>query len=180
MIRNSWQWIASVLVVCYGLMSCNAFHGDTSRRFDNFNKSIAIGNWIYELHVENQNEKTGAVPVPATHFYLKATLSIGNSKTKKSLLYSASKDAEDYEAKYKYLAFNSSQDLHIKYNDEIIKPIGYVFEPSNGLSTSERLVYKFMLRKEQYEAMKKNRKHIVYWYTDHLIGLGKICFNVNN
>src|SRR5690606_23223405 len=87
-------------------------------RFDQFARSVQLGNWLYDLQVENQNEQS---KIPATELkdqYLKVTLSLSNTKTKQSLLYSASKDGADYEAKYKYLSFGSGEDIYIKYKDE--------------------------------------------------------------
>jgi len=172
--------VLALAVVCTWMAGCNMIAGEPATSFDDLNKDIAIGNWTYALRVENQSTRAGAVTKEPGQYYLKATLSIGNSKTQKSLLYSSSRDAKDYEAKYKYLSFSSNEDLCIKHGGKIIHPIGYVFEPSNGLSPNERLVYKFALSDSLYDMLRNDSRHIEYWYTDHLIGLGKICFNTNN
>jgi hypothetical protein len=112
--------------------------------------------------------------------YLKAVLSATNTKTNKSLLYSSSQGVDDYEAKYKQLSFGSGEDLYMRFKDEIISPIGYVFEPSNGLSKSERLVYKFQLTDETYKRLKEDEDAVEYWHIDRIAGLGKICFTHNN
>ncbi len=157
---------------------CQALSGRPSERFDNLRETVDLGNWKYDLRVENQSRKSGTAGMDSDQ-YLKATLSVGNSKTNKSLLYSASKDSKDYEAKYKYLSFAGGEDLCLKYDGKTVHPIGYLFEPSNGLVPTERLIYKFLLQPAEYEALQRSN-HVEYWYTDHLVGLGKICFNTNN
>lgn len=175
------NWLGALAVgACTLAAGCGLAGGGQRQRFDALRKEVAVGNWNYGLLVENQNEKAGVVPDEPGKYYLKATLSLANTKTQKSLLYSASTGVEDYEAKYKYLSFKSGADLCIRHKGVVINPVGYVFEPSNGLSPSERLVYKFILSSEQYDALKESRDQVEYWYTDHLIGLGKICFNINN
>ena len=67
-------------------------------------------------------------------------------------------------------------DHYLKYDDEYIYPIGYVFEPSNGLSKSERLVYKFQIAEDLYSKLMNAGDAVEYWYIDRMVGLGKICF----
>lgn len=165
-----------IFVVCLTLTGCAASDNDRHVRFDKFNRTIEVANWQYKLRVENQNEVKGRDVQGLTDQYLKATLFVSNHKTGKSLLYSISKDIEDYEAKYKYLSFSSNDDFYIKYNDEYIYPIGYVFEPSNGLSKSERLVYKFQIAEDLYSKLMQAGDAVEYWYIDRMVGLGKICF----
>lgn len=149
--------------------------GEQNNRFDALNKTQQINNWKFALKVENQNEKMDTVNTQNRH-YLKATLYITNIKTGKSLLYSLSDDVKDYEVKYKHLSFACDRNLYIKCNDEYIYPMGYVFEPSNGLSNSERLVYKFQINDDVYNRLMQSKTPVEYWYVDQLIGLGKICF----
>jgi hypothetical protein len=171
---KSKAWVVILLLACLGLINCK---GDRKNdQFDEFSRTVKVDHWQYTLSVENQNTKKGVAAQGLNKEYLKATMYLGNVKTKQSLLYSASKDVEDYEAKYKYLSFNSGEDLYIKYKDSLIYPIGYVFEPSNGLSKSERLVYKFQISKDLYQRMLKENSAVEYWYIDRLVGLGKICF----
>lgn len=148
--------------------------------FDMMHRTVSVGNWQFELRVENLNTKNNEDPANVSGYYLKAALLMSNTKTQKSLLYSVSDGVDDYEEKYKYLSFNSTDDLFIKYKDRMIYPIGYVFEPSNGLSTSERLVYRFQLDTDMYQLLLDNSKDVEYWYIDRMIGLGKICFTNNN
>lgn len=160
------------LLLCLTVAACNV--ADKRKDFDERSSTVNVGNWQFDLNVENQNKKKKVEGVQGK--YLKATLYMSNTKTKKSFLYSSSGDAEDYEGKYKYLSFNSNNDLYIKYKDEHIYPIGYVFEPSNGLSKNERLVYKFQLSDSTYDKLAAHSEDVEYWYVDRLIGLGKICF----
>jgi|GEM_PF-2843393 hypothetical protein len=161
-----------ILLLCLIATACNK--ADKRKDFDELRSTVNIDNWQFDLNVENQSKKMQLNDVKGK--YLKAILYISNTKTKKSLLYSLSKGSEDYEGKYKYLSFNSNNDLFIKYKDEYIYPIGYVFEPSNGLSKNERLVYKFQLSDSTYNKLMQDSEAVEYWYIDRLIGLGKICF----
>lgn len=168
--------IVMAFLVCLGLTNCNISNRNSSSHFDEMNRTVKVSNWQFALNVENQNKKKGTVKTGFNDHYLKATLYLSNVKTKKSLLYSVSDNIEDYEAKYKYLSFSSKDDLYIKHDDEFIYPIGYVFEPSNGLSNSERLVYKFQISNDLYKKLMQDNEAVEYWYIDRLIGLGKICF----
>ncbi|MBS1778738.1 MAG: hypothetical protein JST70_05400 [Bacteroidetes bacterium] len=154
------------------LLSCVNKHSGNNR-FDELNSTQQINHWKFVLNVEDQNKKQA---VAVDKHYLKATLYISNVKAGKSLLYSLSDDVADYETKYKYLSFGCEQNLYIKCKDEYVYPIGYVFEPSNGLSTSERLVYKFQIDNKTYDKLMQASNATEYWYVDKLIGLGKICF----
>jgi len=165
---------ARALVVCVLLAGCSIDRNNS--RFDRFDRVIEVGNWMYALNVENQNEQAGRKTGAPADKYLKATLYISNSKTKHSLLYSASRDNADYEEKYKYLSFGSREDLCLKWKDQTIYPIGYVFEPSNGLGSNDKLVYKFRLSDDLYRKLKDDDGNVAYWYTDKLVGIGKICF----
>ncbi len=165
-----------VLFVWLGLTGCSVSERSGAGLFDQLTRTVEVGNWRYDLRVENQSRKPHQTGTASQDHYLKATLYLSNVKTNKSLLYSISKDVEDYEVKYKYLSFGSRDDLYIKCDDELIYPIGYVFEPSNGLSPSERLVYKFQLSEDTYRKLTQYNKSVEYWYIDRLTGLGKICF----
>lgn len=167
---------AVVFFICTILCGCGVSNKNGGNTFDDMHRTVQVDNWQFALNVENQNKKHAAASAALKDHYLKATLYLSNIKTKKSLLYSISDNSEDYEAKYKYLSFNCKDDLYIKSKDENIYPIGYVFEPSNGLSTSERLVYKFQISDDKYKKLVQNNDAVEYWYTDKLIGLGKICF----
>lgn len=173
MIKNSWYTAGLLLATIY-FVSCGIGKKGNAG-FDEMNRSVQVNNWKFDLNVENQSRAAGKIEDTTDH-YLKATLYLSNTKTKKSLLYSISDDVADYEGKYKYLSFDSKKDLFIKNGDDLIYPIGYVFEPSNGLSASERLVYKFKIPGELYRKMKKEEASVEYWYIDRLVGLGKICF----
>lgn len=172
MIKNSLLFFTAMLTVW--TIACQSptsgFH------FDNMEKTVSVDNWQFVLHAENLNALHANTVKATDAQYIKVTLYASNTKTKKSLLYSIADDAEDYSAKYRYLSFDSKNDLYIKYKDAIIYPIGYVFEPSNGLSTSERLVYKFQLNNATYEQLLKHENEVEYWYSENIIGLGKICF----
>ena len=166
------------LLLCLSLFLINCKNKEivSTGDFDQLSRVIEIGSWKYALHVENQNKEKGSANMGLSSHYLKATLYISNTKSNKSLLYSIAKDAEDYEQKYKYLSFESKEDLSIRYKGEYIYPIGYVFEPSNGLSNSEKLVYKFQINDEIFQQLKQDSKSVEYWYIDKLVGVGKICF----
>lgn len=165
------------IMLCTAIFfSCDSISKKGSNSFDAMSRTVKVNNWQFDLNVENQNRKLGTSGTKNNNHYLKATLDLSNVKTKKSLLYSLSDNAEDYAEKYKYLSFGSNSDLYIKYGDEYIYPIGYVFEPSNGLSKSERLVYKFQISDTVYKNLMKNNDAVEYWYIDRLVGLGKICF----
>lgn len=173
MVKTKWRVLTALFIVfCFA--GCK-YMGEQRSRFDALNKTQQINNWKFTLNVENQNEKMNTVNTMNRH-YLKATLYMSNVKTGKSLLYSLSNDVKDYEEKYKYLSFGCGGNLYIKCNNEYIHPIGYVFEPSNGLSNSERLVYKFQINDDVYQRLKQAKEPAEYWYVDQLIGLGKICF----
>lgn len=165
-------------IAAWGLLLSSCEEG-SKYSFDNMDKTISVGNWIYNLKVEQAQESESAAGTGSNR-YLRATLSLGNSKTNQSLLYSASKDHKQYEKNYTYLSFNSKKNLYLKCKNDTTFPIGYVFEPSNGLNTKERLVYKFMITNEQYNKLKENSEAIEYWYVDQVLGLGKICFNASN
>lgn len=160
--------------------ACGKREGAQSNDFDQLHKTVEIDNWRFGLSVENQSKKMDAATAGTGSHYLKATVDLSNKKSKKPLLHIVSDSDEDYEAKYKYLAFNCKDNLYIKYKNENIYPIGYLFEPSNGLSGSERLVYKFELGNDLYERLKKDDESVEYWYIDRLSDLGKICFTLNN
>lgn len=160
----------------FAMAGCTTEKKDSMGSFDRMRRTVEIGNWQFLLNVENQSKTGNKQDAISGMHYLKATLYLSNIKTEKSLLYSVSKDIEDYEAKYKYLSFGAQDDLYIKWKEEFIYPIGYVFEPSNGLSKSERLVYKFQVSDEDYKRMLEDNNFVEYWYLDRLIGLGKICF----
>jgi hypothetical protein len=165
------------IMLCIAVFfSCDSIDKKSSNSFDALSRTVKVNNWQFDLNVENQNKKVGTPDANHSNHYLKATLDLYNVKTKKSLLYSLSDNAEDYAEKYKYLSFGSNRDLYIKYGDDYIYPIGYVFEPSNGLSKSERLVYKFQISDTVYKNLIKNNDAVEYWYIDRLVGLGKICF----
>lgn len=169
-----------ILVFCCSMLlasSCNLF-GDR-HPFDELKRKIQIGNWEFALQVKNKSADALHQTKSSIH-YLKATLDLSNTKTGKSLLYSISDGTEDYEVKYKYLSFGAKNDLFISYKDEYIFPIGYVFEPSNGLSNSERLVYTFQMDDTTYRKLKKDEEEVAYWFIDRMAGLGKICFTHNN
>lgn len=165
--------IVLFMTMCF---SCDFISKKGGNSFDALSRTVKVNNWQFDLNVENQNKKLGTPRANENNHYLKATLDLSNVKTKKSLLYSLSDNAEDYAEKYKYLSFGSNRDLYIKYGEEYIYPIGYVFEPSNGLSKSERLVYKFQISDSVYKNLMKNNDAVEYWYIDRLVGLGKICF----
>lgn len=179
MIKNK-PFVNLAFILLLTAVGCGTRERTQGKDFDGLRKTVDIDNWRFGLMVENQNLKIDADTVSGGNHYLKATIDLSNIKTKKPLLYSVSESEEDYEAKYKYLAFNSKDDLYIKYDNEYIYPIGYVFEPSNGLSGSERLVYKFEIGNKLYERLKQDDEGVEYWYIDRLIGLGKICFTLNN
>lgn len=172
--------IVIMVIACFCLTNCNKYSNERNSDFDELSKTVNVDNWQFALNVENQNKRKGIDSTELDAHYLKATLYLSNTKTKKSLLYSISDNAEDYEVKYKYLSFGSKDDLFIKHNDDFIYPIGYVFEPSNGLSNSERLVYKFQIDDVMYKQLKQGKGSVEYWYIDRLTGLGKICFTHNN
>lgn len=174
MIRSSYPWRFMFLLI-FCMASCQSMDKQMGSHFDDLNRTVEIGNWQYSLSVENQNTQKQELANSTEYYYIKATLHMTNIKTKMSLLYSASKNNDEYAAMYKYLSFDSKDDLYIKNNDELIYPIGYVFEPSNGLSKSEKLVYKFQIDKAQFGKL-RNSKNVEFWYIDKLIGLGKICF----
>jgi hypothetical protein len=179
MTRSKFVRLVLAFLISIAMANCNTTGKSSRNHFDDFSRTINVDNWQFSLNVENQNKK--AKPDSSfSHHYLKATVYLSNSKTKKSLLYAISENSEDYEAKYKYLSFSGKDDLFIKHNDEFIYPIGYVFEPSNGLSTSERLVYKFQIDDNVYKKLLKDNEAVEYWYVDRLVGLGKICFTHNN
>ena len=152
---------------------------DGQRDFDKFRKVVTIDNWEFTLDVDNQTKKANVPSGQQQTQYLKATLYLANIKTQRSLLYSMSKTTEDYEGMYKYLAFGCRDELCIRNGDQYIHPIGYVFEPSNGLVRSDKLVYQFQLEDKIYRDLSA-AKNVEYWYTDRLVGLGKICFTQNN
>ena len=165
------------------LFGCRFFNQDDNA-CGNLQYRVEIGNWQYDLHIEKQGEDFKEKRLEPDSradrkYYIKALLAIGNSKTHKSLLYSTSRNAKEYESKYDYLAFQANKDFYIKSEDSIIYPVGYVFEPSNGLNTNERLVYKFIFSDAQYHHLRKS-KDLEFWYADHITGLGKICFNAKN
>ena len=172
--------IAAMFSVCLSLAGCDIDTQKESSDFDELKETVNVNNWQFRLHVENQNKQKGADDIGLRNQYLKATLHLSNTKTKKSLLYSISDDTEDYQVKYKFLSFGCKDDLYIKYKGDFIYPIGYVFEPSSGLAGSERLVYKFQIDNEIYKKLKEDNSAVEYWYIDRLIGLGKICFTHNN
>ena len=172
MTKNRFLFFLAMFTI--GLTAC---HTDgSSSHFDNMEKTVAVDNWQFVLHAENLSSIHASTVKTTDAQYLKVTLYASNTKTKKSLLFSIADDAEDYARKYRYLSFDSKNDLYIKYKNEIIYPIGYVFEPSNGLSTSERLVYKFQLNNNTYQELLKHENEVEYWYSENIIGLGKICF----
>lgn len=167
--------VSFLLFLC--LTSCMDAEKKRGNHFDELFRTIEIGNWQYTLSVENQGKKQPDLSKDLNgNHYLKVTLHLSNTKTKKSLLYSASKDVGDYEEMYKYLSFGSRDDLYIQYNEEFVYPTGYVFEPSNGLSNSEKLVYKFQINDDLFKKMERHNHEVEYWYIDRLTGLGKICF----
>lgn len=172
MIRN--KYFLALLIVM-GFAACKPENND-SAHFDNMEKTIAVDNWQFVLHAENLNAAYADSVKANNAKYVKVTLYASNTKTKKSLLFSIADDGEDYARKYRYLSFDSKNDLYIKYKNQVIYPIGYVFEPSNGLSTSERLVYKFQLDNKTYEQLLKHEEEVEYWYSENIVGLGKICF----
>ena len=169
-------FLLSIVFLFLILASCRSDKKYSTGEFDALKRTLEIGSWQFSLNIENQNKTKGNSHASSGMYYLKATLYISNIKTKKSLLYAISKNIEDYEAKYKYLSFHGQDDLYIKWNDIHIYPIGYVFEPSNGLARSEKLVYKFQVGEDDYNRMIQDSKNVEYWYTDRMIGLGKICF----
>lgn len=172
--------IAAVFFVCLYMTGCVSDNKKVAGDFDSLKETVNVNNWQFALYVENQNQQKAADTTGLTDQYLKATLHLSNAKTKKSLLYSISDNIEDYETKYKFLSFGCKDDLYIKYKEEFIYPIGYVFEPSSGLAETERLVYKFQIDNETYRKLKQDNNAVEYWYIDRLIGLGKICFTHNN
>lgn len=172
--------IAFLFCTWLSLAGCEKPGSGGKMDFDWFSKEVNVDNWQLKLNVENQNRQKGADTMRLSDHYLKATLYLANAKTQKPLLYSISADAEEYEANYRFLAFDCRDDLYIKYKEEFIYPIGYVFEPSNGLSGSERLVYKFQIADDMYQKLKKDEAAVEYWYIERLAGLGKICFTHNN
>ena len=177
MARTNTRLSIAIILACLSFLACK--EKTTVNYFYNLHETVSVDNWQFDLIVEEQKLKSGE-PVKNGDRYLKATLYLSNSKTKKSLLYSISEDQEDYEAKYKYLSFNSKDDLFIKFKNEYIYPIGYVFEPSNGLSTTERLVFKYRISNNMFEQMSNENQYVEYWYIDRFVGLGKICFTHNN
>lgn len=174
----------SVLLLCIllatsVLMSCEkeSHKQAPNARFDAFRREVNIDHWKYTLDVVNQNDVHGTEQADAQ--YLKATLYMTNDRSKKSVLYTAAGNKEEYESIYKYLSFGSNDDLYIRYKELFIYPIGYVFEPSNALSVDDRLIYKFRIDDSTYNDMKQSGEAIEYWYIDRLAGLGKICFTHN-
>lgn len=178
MVRTNYSVIFSFLIlIVLGSLSCDKGEQKVKTRFDDFKRVVSIDNWKYTLHVENQNNKNTVEQTKAQ--YLKATLYMTNEKSKKSMLYTAANNEQEYEALYKYLSFGSTDDLYIRYKELFIYPIGYVFEPSNGLSIDDRLVYKFSIDDSTYNDMRQSGEPVEYWYIDRLAGLGKICFTHN-
>lgn len=177
MVKSSFLVIA-IMVICMGMFSCTTGLKESSKQFDQIHKTLDINNWQLTLKVINQNNLIKDT-VGLEHQYLKASLDIYNTNTQKSLLYSVADDKDDYEVKFTYLSFSSKDDLYIKFEDEYIYPIGYVFEPSNGLSKSDRLVYKFKINDERYQKMLKKSEDVEYWYIERIAELGKICFTQN-
>ncbi len=134
--------------------------------------TVIIGNWKYRLTLQRNNSPTHNVD---SIVYVKASLQIGNIKTQQSLLYSASRNQEEYKKNYNYLSFYAGKDLYIKDDNSNIYPLGYVFEPSNGLTPDERLVYKFAISKKQYLELIQENSDAAFWYHDRISKLGKIC-----
>lgn len=162
------------------LAGCDKHTGGSKGEFDRFTRELTVDDWQFKLNVENQNRLKQEDTAALDGQYLKATLHLSNGRTQKPLLYSVSADGEEYEANYRFLAFDCRDDLYIKYKDEFIYPIGYVFEPSNGLAGTERLVYKFRIENKIFDEMKRDNSEVEYWYIERLAGLGKICFTHNN
>lgn len=180
MVKSNRYLISFLVIAGLCLAGCERLENAEKGAFDQFRKDITVENWHFRLNVENQNRQEGADTIGLSDHYLKATLYLSNSKTGKPLLYSVSDNQEDYEAKYKFLSFGCKDDLYIKFHDELIYPIGYVFEPSNGLAGDERLVYKFRVADDTYRKLRKDNEAVEYWYIERLAGLGKICFTHNN
>lgn len=172
--------IAILLFTWLSLAGCDKHSGGRKSEFDQFSRELTVDDWQFKLNVENQNRLKGADTAAIDGQYLKATLYLSNGRTQKPLLHSVSADGDEYEANYRFLAFDCRDDLYIKYKDEFIYPMGYMFEPSNGLAGNERLVYKFRVEDKMYDEMKRDNGAVEYWYIERLAGLGKICFTHNN
>ncbi len=168
----SWMMIMAALGLL--LPACRRGSAVMEPPLGGFSRSIRVENWQFDLRVEDP--LTEASDSARTDYYIKAILFLSNHRTGNSLLFSLADDAADYERKYKYLAFESRDDFYIQWGDSTLYPIGYVFEPSDGLSKAERLVYKFRIPHQTYQRLWQEGEEVAYWYIDRLIGLGKICF----
>ncbi len=178
MVRSK-SYLIVFLLFCLGFTRCTD-KINRKGKFYEFKENILIDHWQYGISVDEQKLKSNHKASDSADHYLKATLFLSNAKTKKSLLYSVSDEHEDYEAKYKYLAFESGNDFYIKFKNDYIYAIGYVFEPSNGLSITDRLIYKFKINDKMFKQMVNDNQSVEYWYIDRFVGLGKICFTHKN
>ena len=114
MTKNS-QFFISLSIVLLVLSGCG--NKDKHGHFDDLRRSVVVDDWKFDLWVENQNQlHNSGDSVDAQ--YLKATMYLSNSKTRKSLLYSVAKDASDYEAKYQYLSFSCKDNFYIEYKGQ--------------------------------------------------------------
>jgi len=163
------------LTMLFCLVQCRSGSTSHSNCLDQFNREIEIGHFKYSMAskwIDLNSE------INDSNKYLKVVLNLSSTKSQKSFLNAISKSNEDFESNYKYLSFGCNEDLYVKFKDKYFYPIGYVFEPSNGLSTQERLVYKFQVNINDYNQLIENCDAIEFWFVDHLAGSGKICFKI--
>lgn len=126
---------------------------------------FSLATKIYE---EEQGKKSD-------YIFFKVYMRILNAAKNKSFLF-ASKDANEYNARYQYLSFNANKDFLLKIDTAEIVPMGYNFLPSNEVSNYDELIYSFRVDKKRIADISCNKLNIQYWYIDRIAGTGNVCF----
>lgn len=172
------RFVHSVVLVLLVLGSCGVFR-EPPPPFDSFSQEVRLSPWHFRFKVENQNHVHGDTGAVEGGYYLKASVLISHSTSGESLLHAVSDDEASYSAKYHYLAFDAGGDLYLEADGDRVYALGYVFEPSLGLTGYDRLVYTFRLSAAEYADF-RGRSEVSYWYIDRMAGLGRLCFTSNS